>query len=226
MATYNIYSLNDLQEIADGHMADDCVLMNSIDCGDTSGWNETTPGSGIFNGFEVLSTRAGGSPNYWTGTFDGQGYTLSNIYINRPTETGVAFFGVVAGDVTNVKFTNMTIVGRSYVGSMFYTKYLTGGSWTYVDIEADITHKGGYVSYEYVGGFGANSSENVSYCNVNVVLRSNLISANTGIGGMFGYWSSGEVHHCTCIVDIQIDPTSGLLYGGYLGGFIANVFSK
>jgi len=97
MATYEIYTLEQLQRInADypdpgdpGHLADDCVLMNDIDAEDpdllvdpdavpVSQWNPVAGELGNFNGFNPIGQS--GTP--FTGTFDGGGFTISNLYIN------------------------------------------------------------------------------------------------------------------------------------------------
>ena len=108
MATYEIFTLDDLQDIASGHMADDCVLMNNIDALhpddilDPSGvpvdeWNpkDIVNFPGVYYGFEPLYHAASGT--LFTGTFDGGGFTISNLYINRPsafygTETFISIF--------------------------------------------------------------------------------------------------------------------------------------
>jgi len=57
-------------------------LANDIDCSDTVNWN-----SGA--GFEPI----GNSSNPFTGTFDGGGHKITNLYINRPSTNNVGLFG-------------------------------------------------------------------------------------------------------------------------------------
>jgi hypothetical protein len=76
MATYTITTLDELQEMA-SHLDDLCVLANDIDASETRTWNYA---DGIYNGFAPIGT-------YYVpfkGSFDGGGFTIRNLYINRP----------------------------------------------------------------------------------------------------------------------------------------------
>lgn len=74
----NIYQLQAINEHLDSHF----VLVTDIDASETESWNDG-------NGFEPIGT----SGSSFTGTFDGQGYTVSNLVIDRPGETYVGLFG-------------------------------------------------------------------------------------------------------------------------------------
>ena len=54
----------------------------------------------------------------FTGTFDGKGYTIKNLYINNPYNDYVGLFGVNKGTIRNIKLTNVEITGRNYVGGL------------------------------------------------------------------------------------------------------------
>jgi hypothetical protein len=76
MATYNISTLEELQEM-NLHLADDCVLLNDIDASETLEWNDD--GFGGYKGFIPIGTAAA----KFTGTFDGGGHTISNLYMRN-----------------------------------------------------------------------------------------------------------------------------------------------
>jgi hypothetical protein len=57
----------------------------------------------------------------FTGVFDGNGHTISNITINAPETAGVGLFGCVAGDdgvVKNLVVENVTVTGSMLVGGV------------------------------------------------------------------------------------------------------------
>ena len=110
----------------------------------------------------------GSETNQWTpigtssakfyGNFDGQNHTISNLYINNSSKSGVGFFGYTgysesANTVSNIKFENATVVGDLYVavvaGSPFVTSFdniVVTGDVT-VDARAYVAVVGGYHCY-------------------------------------------------------------------------------
>lgn len=89
----------------------DYYLLNNVDCSDTVNWN-----SG--EGFEPIGID---SANKFTGTFDGDNYTINNLYINRPTSTYIGLFGytgTVNFEVQNLGLENVNITGNGFVGGI------------------------------------------------------------------------------------------------------------
>ncbi|WP_440617608.1 hypothetical protein [Cysteiniphilum sp. 6C5] len=130
--TYNVkpeYKMNnyffvndiyDLQAIA-GQLYASYALSQNIDASATKTWkdeesNNDTKGFHPIGGLE--NKRA------FSGSFDGGGYTINNLYINRPDDDNVALFGNVTGlnlhksSIKNVNIYNSTIKGRKCVGSL------------------------------------------------------------------------------------------------------------
>ena len=57
----------------------------------------------------------------FTGTFDGCGFTITGLNINRPTEEKVGFFGAIKdASIKNVNFVNTNITGKQTVGLVGY----------------------------------------------------------------------------------------------------------
>ena len=57
----------------------------------------------------------------FTGTFDGNGHTLSNIKIDASDKNGVGLFGCMTGDgswVKNLKVENISVKGGNYTGGV------------------------------------------------------------------------------------------------------------
>jgi len=107
-----IASLDDLNKIGrdpayprDVHY----VLTADIDASATQGWNGGA-------GFEPIGPVA--SP--FTGTFDGQGHVIRNLYINRPDANYVGLFGVTGGaaEIRNLGLEGGSVTGRTYAGGL------------------------------------------------------------------------------------------------------------
>jgi hypothetical protein len=102
-----IDTLEKLQAINNDHDGNFILTVN-IDASETSTWNEGA-------GFNPIGSEDAGE--YFIGTFDGNGYTISNLYINRPTENNVGLFGTTTGaTITNLQLTNADITGYDNVG--------------------------------------------------------------------------------------------------------------
>jgi hypothetical protein len=101
----DITNCTDLQAMT--NMTENYVLINNIDCSDTINWNAG-------EGFVPI----GVNPNDFKGTFDGQGFNITNLYINR-TDSGNGLFGSAIGaDIRNVNLINVSIQGYSEIGAL------------------------------------------------------------------------------------------------------------
>jgi hypothetical protein len=109
------YDLDDVRNNLRGHH----ILMNDLD--------STTPGY-----TELASAAANGGKgwqpighlngaNYtFAGTFDGQGYEIRDLFINRPDESRVGLFCFVyeGGVIKNLGVTNVTVICRGISGGL------------------------------------------------------------------------------------------------------------
>ncbi len=94
--------------------------------------------------------------NTFDGTFDGQGFIISNLYINAPETDDVALFGVATDatikniNVHNVNVTGYnnaaTIVASPYTGCTISNCHVTGS----VNIVAEYAYAGGIATYGYI----------------------------------------------------------------------------
>ena len=98
-------------------LAGDYELANDIDCSGTTGWNGGA-------GFEPI----GDNPNYFTGVFDGKGYNITGLYINRQSTSYIGLFGWARNGaiIKNVGLIDANIKGNSYVGGLAGRYYDTG----------------------------------------------------------------------------------------------------
>jgi len=86
-------------------------MCQNIDASETSLWNEDLPGNPeTYFGFVPI-------PNF-AGDFNGNGYNISNLHINRPLESSIGLFGSLTGSVSNLGVLNVDIIGDSSVGAV------------------------------------------------------------------------------------------------------------
>jgi len=105
----------DLNAVRD-NLRDRYILMNDLDS-TTAGYTElasSTANQG--KGWQPIGTE----DNLFTGTFDGQGYEIGDLFINRPNENFVGLLGVVGegGVVQNIGVVNADVTGYGAVGGL------------------------------------------------------------------------------------------------------------
>ncbi len=113
------------------NLSADYYLTQNIDCSMTNFANHPVGYSGSWtdgNGFEPIGYDFW---NKFSGSFDGRGYEISELYINRPSTNYVGLFGQISGSETkNVKIEDVGLVsaeitGRRIVGSLVGYGYKT-----------------------------------------------------------------------------------------------------
>lgn len=187
---YWIVNVSDLQNIITDRTAH-YILMNDVDASITSTW----PG-----GFDPI-----GEPGLeFQGSFDGQNFTISDLYINRPGTQHNALFGQVDDNVPikNVVLTNVDISGLSYAaGIVGYNEgnvqncHVTGtisSTWWVGGIVGDNDPPGivqdctfvGDVTGtdDYVGGIIGRNDETIVNCSAE-----GSVSGAGSVGGLAGF---------------------------------------
>ena len=154
-------------------------------------------------------TPSGGTPFY--GTFDGNGYKISNLTINRSSERGQALFGYNQGTIKGVTLVNGSIVGDYYVGGIVGLNQGSNGKvLDCVNYGCAVTGNsstGGIVGVNYVG--------TVQYClNWGTVSDSTTVNKvqvagkkdndGTQFGGIAGLvTSSGIITECANYANVN-----------------------
>ncbi|MBA7695477.1 hypothetical protein ES703_104105 [subsurface metagenome] len=104
---YKIYDVNDLQAMNDDITAY-YELGGDIDASATSDWNDGAGFLPIIDGYTEF-----------TGHFDGKGFAIDQLFINRPTTDKVGLFGDTRpAGIKNVELTSCDITGKDYVGAL------------------------------------------------------------------------------------------------------------
>jgi len=100
---YVIYDVDDLQDVSLDLTAY-YELANDIDASTTVGWNA---GAGFI--------PIGQAFPYFTGHFDGKGYKITSLFINRPAESNIGLFGYIdaVSVVQNLGIEECNITGRN-----------------------------------------------------------------------------------------------------------------
>ncbi|MBS3816545.1 MAG: hypothetical protein KGY76_03160 [Candidatus Thermoplasmatota archaeon] len=152
----------------------DYVLGNDLDS-TTAGYDDVA--SETANGGKGWSPIGDGN-NAFTGTFNGSGYKISGLYINRTGIDKVGMFGSidVGAEIINVELVGADVSGNDQVGALVGEK--NGGTVKNSSATGDVYGVG-----TYVGGLvGQNNGLlSNSYAAVNTTG-----SATVGVGGLVG----------------------------------------
>ena len=149
----------------------------------------------------------------FTGTYDGNGYSISNLSISSNGDYQGLFGYINGGKIMNLKLTDCTISGRQYVGGI--TGYLNGAASEITNCSVTGSVKSTYSSTNYVGGIaGQNNSGLVKDCNT----ACTVTGVSNYVGGIVGYLSgnTGRVTNCYTIGNVTGDLD-------YVGGIAGNI---
>jgi hypothetical protein len=139
----NVESLDNLQWISEtGSTSLNYKLYNDIDATLTNTWN---PDNGVNLGFLGI----GDSTNHFTGIFDGNNHTISNLYMNSSQDHYTAMFRVVNGQIKNLTLSYCSITGHGQVGALV-------GTTCYGSVITNCSSSGMVSGYYLVGGLIGN----------------------------------------------------------------------
>jgi peptidoglycan hydrolase-like protein with peptidoglycan-binding domain len=228
-----ITNCDQLQEM-NGELESYYKLGNNIDCSATATWNANEdewvdgvvggtlindPYVGVVNngylGFEPIGwdNASNLSGPGFTGTLDGQGYTISNLWIFRKNIQRSGLIGHANGaTIKNINLANARIVGSSYTGSFL-------GFGTGVTLQ-NLTNSSGMVRayISYYGGGIAGWIENSSTITNLSTLNGSVHGSGNVIGGLIG-----TMHNST----ISSSTASTTVDGGeYIGGAFGSMFDS
>jgi hypothetical protein len=208
VSPYQITSCTQLQEMSSG-LTSYYILKNDIDCSATTGWN-----SGA--GFLPIGT-------YFIGNFDGKGYKITNLFINRPATSNVGLFANVGsfnptpGIIKNVGLESANITGNSSVGGI--SGYFISGEISTVYVTGSILGNG-----TYVGGLVGQTDNSTTPALLNSFSRA-TVTGNDRVGGAIGspYWVVTNVYS-TGVVTRTGGASSGGLVGYNTTAVVTNSF--
>ena len=181
---------------------------------------------------ELSWTPIGNFDNY-QGTFDGNGKTISNLYINATSEFA-GFFGYLAGgNIKNITFDNAKV---NSTGS-YYTGILAGFAGSCIFVNIKTLGNCSVEGKDITGGIAGIAEGNISNCENHAEVKGTVslggilgmyygsdnsitscanYGAVTGyrqVGGMVGYFDSGTIQNSANYGDITGKDNVGNLIG-------------
>ena len=175
------------------------------------------------------------------GILDGNGKTISNLWIKRNNTDKVGLFGYADGvTIKNLTLSNVFIDGNNYVGGLCGvgsictisncklsgriqgTSYVGGylGYGDYFNFNDNQSYANVIGKGDYIGGYIGSASQDHKKTISNCRLESNEIRGNNYVGGFGGYLKEGNITSYYVYTNI-----SGNDYvGGLLGLGIQNVY--
>lgn len=207
---YCIFTIEDLDNVRNNLTAN-YILKNDLDFDEVTDYenaaNQATFTTG--SGFEPI----GQWPDVFDGNFDGDGFTISNLYINRAGDSDVGLFSFISYN-SNVSITNLTledvyVYGNSNVGA------LVGLAWDTSTI-SNISVSGQVLSLgSAVGGvIGTISNSTLTDIVNNASVTSSSYSSYQGSGGVIGYLFNSTLSNVINNGDVVVN---GYRVGGVVG---------
>ena len=233
---WQISTIEQLNEVRN-HLDDHFILLNDLDMsiatGDESGefWNDGA-------GWEPI-----GEYNYpsidepFTGTFDGNGFTISGLFINRPETDYIGLFGYLNfrsspyqdPEIIDLTLSNVNITGFDRTGALVGSLAANSGS------IINCSSSGSVTGNSYTGGLIGIGSSDMDNCystctviglnrvggligdsegHINTSYASGSVTGNGFLGGLVGY-NNGYLFNCYANGDVTGE-------WNYIGGLLGH----
>ena len=172
------------------------VQTSDIDASSTSAWDE---GQGF--------TPVGNNSTKFAGSYDGSGYTISGLTINRPSTNHTGLFGYTNGStINNLGVINVNITGADR----------TGGLAGWIESNTTINNcytTGNITGTKLVGGLVGivDDSSTVSNC----YSTGSVTGSGNDVGGLVGYNKFSSVSNCYSTGSVI--SSEGIRIGGLAG---------
>ncbi len=177
------------------------VLTADINASDTKTWN-----SGA--GYSAIGTTT----TSFTGQFDGQQYTISGLYINRPSTSVIGLFGKSSGaTIKNIGLTNVDFTGDYYVGGL--VGYSASGTYTNCYVAGTVN------GIDDVGGLIGNAIGTV-----NNSYSEGTVTGNEDVGGFIGS-NAADINSCYSTSDVEGNSLVGGFVGNNIHALLSNCFA-
>ncbi len=161
MLVNDVQDLNDIQAFLGGNYA----LSDDIDASATKKWYP------VCSRYSGECNNKGFKPLYWqerympfSGHFDGNGFCIENLYINRENEDNVGLFGGALGQeyqysvIENLCFNNCSVVGSNKTALLI-------GDGLFVEL-SNIEVTNSQVKTKFFGGIVAGQLDSFTYRNI------------------------------------------------------------
>lgn len=213
----DIYTIEDLDSIRND-LSGSHVLMNDLDFNDPTSYSDSSPSNmAIYTTGEGWDPVGMAVPGFeFSGTFDGNGHEISNLFINNTTKEDVGLFGYIyEATISDVGVTNAIITSSTYAGILVSAN--DGGT-----IEGSYS-SGSVAGYWFVGGLVGSNFDN---SNVTNSYSDSTVVGNWVVGGLVG-GNEGFINYSnsTGSVDSFYEDAGGIVGYNAPSGMITNSYS-
>lgn len=198
------------------------IVMNDLDLSDYSSGTGWSP------------IGVDGTP--FTGTFDGNGYTISNLTINNPDADYQGLFGTVTNaTIRNTHIAGCNITAKNYVGGLAGNIDCSNGSTCTISnctVTGKVTSETVTTGIGFIGGFAGRINNDgsiaISHCITTVDVKVTTTSTGSyNIGGFAGRYASNEdpdssIDYCMASGNVEVNTENPVEAGKVIrvGGFI------
>lgn len=149
-------------------------------------------------------------PYEFSGTLDGNGCMISNLYIDRADEDGCGLIGALSGTVMNLTLRGVNVQGGDNVGAIAGNC----GNGEISNCHVSLTSGSKIKGSSNVGGIVgkcSSSSTTISSCIIESTADDSFISGNENVGGITGW--GGKAASCKVSCDIYGEVSVGGIMG-------------
>jgi len=227
---YQISDVTQLQAMRDDLNAH-YVLVNDIDASETATWNFNGTD---YEGFEPVGRDLDMDSDFFQGdefmgTFDGSGYKIINLQINRLGEWFVGLFGMTGSGsrLKNVVFQDAEIRGYLFIGP-----FAGGNNGTISDCRSN----GTVIGSGYLGGCIGSNSGRIERCNSSIAVSGmamvggicgenygDIVSCNSSCELGYRNTLGGITGSCYCGKILRSHSTGKIVGENFLGGLVGNL---
>jgi hypothetical protein len=189
---------------------------------------DATPSDVWFDGRGLLPI--GNNSINFTGTYNGRGHTVDGLYINRPSDNYIGFFGYANGAIIrDLGLTNVNISGNSQVGALAGNHGISTGVTSLIEYCYTTGEVYGSTWLGGLAGYVRNAEikDSYSFCNI-----TRLSGASTSLGAFAGHIHTSELTNNYAIGSVvyigAINPTDKGFLGSEQGtvSFTDNYFDN
>ena len=182
--------------------------------------DNTTP-IASFAGIPDNTTPVASYSGTFSGTFDGNGFTISNLRSIWSTASNVGLFARVSGTIKRVGLLNATVHGNNTVGSLVGWNF--GGtvenSYNTGRVIANAVDVGVQTPVEVGGLVGYNDGGTITNSHSASAIEINGEGSLVGVGGLVGLSLAGSIKHSSSTIHVRtnLSNTGGLVGWNELG---------
>jgi hypothetical protein len=198
----------DLDDVRD-NLAGSHILMNNLDSTSPGYQQLASPTANGGKGWQPI-----GNGDRFTGSFDGQGYEIRDLYINRLDANHVGLFGFVddEGVIQDIGVVNATVTGQASVGGLVgFTRGTVSNSYSTGNVMGQGAI-GGLVGWNIEGTVRNSHS-------------SGSVTGHSSVGGLVGYDLKGTVSNSYATGNVTGSSEVGGFVGRNSEGTVSNSYS-